>query len=272
MRVFLAEKPSVAKDLARALGCKKGEAGYYIGERDIVTYAIGHLVALANPEVMNPEWMGSWFANKHKLPMLPTKWSYVDASPAPRDKHSETQFSIVKRLFNQDNVTEIVNAADAGREGEAIFRRIYQLSGSTKPVKRFWASSLTEEAIATALDTLKPASEFDGLWEAARTRAIIDWLWGMNYTRAYTVTNGSKYTIGRVQTPTLALIVRRQRQIDGFVKSNFYQVLCQLPGFVATAVNSEGKFDFEKKAQADAIANACPPSTVATVTATDTRP
>lgn len=245
MRVILAEKPSVAKDIARVLGCGRREDGFFIGKDDIVTYAIGHLVTLPTPENLNPAWGGIW--HRGQLPMLPETWHYVALAK------TKAQFDVVQRLFNAPETTSIINAADAGREGEAIFRRIYALSGSRKPVMRFWASSLTEEAIRKAFNSLRPSADYDGLAEAAQTRSEIDWLWGMNYSRAYTITNKTVCSIGRVQTPTLALIVERQAQITGFVKSSFYQVHATLAGFVALALNQEGKFDFNAKSEAESI-------------------
>jgi DNA topoisomerase-3 len=264
MRVILAEKPSVAKDIARVLGCNQRADGYFKGPKDIVTYAIGHLVGLPNPEVLNSAWSGTW--TKSQLPMIPDKWRYV------ANDNTAAQFEIIKKLFNDPGTTEIVNAADAGREGEAIFRRIYEFSGSKKPVRRFWASSLTEEAISAAFDSLKPSSQYDALAESAKTRALIDWLWGMNYTRAYTITNQTLCTIGRVQTPTLALICQREAQIKGFVKSFYYQLHAQLPGFAVRALNKEGKFDFETKEEAESIQNVIPPNSWALIKSIDTKP
>jgi DNA topoisomerase III len=264
MRVILAEKPSVAKDIARVLGCNQRADGCFKGPKDIVTYAIGHLVGLPNPEVLNSAWAGTW--TKAQLPMIPEKWYYV-----ANDK-TAAQFEIVKKLFNDPGTTEIVNAADAGREGEAIFRRIYELSGSKKAVRRFWASSLTEEAISAALGSLKPSSRYDALAESAKTRALIDWLWGMNYTRAYTIANQTLCTIGRVQTPTLALICQREAQIKGFVKSFYYQLHAQLPGFLARALNKERKVDFETKEEAEAIQKAIPPNSQAVIQSIDSKP
>lgn len=254
MRVVVAEKPSVARDIARILGCDKKENGFFSGPGVIVTYAIGHLVNLPMPETLNPAWAGAWTAAK--LPMIPTVWQYVP------NAQTADQFAVVKKLLNAKTTTEVVNAADAGREGEAIFRRIYALAGCKKPVLRFWASSLTEEAIREAFARLRPSTDYDALGDSAQTRAEIDWLWGMNYTRAYTITNGVLSTVGRVQTPTLALIVRREEQITGFVKSYFYQLHAPLPGFVAKALNflEGGKvtFDFEEKADVEAIQKAIP--------------
>jgi DNA topoisomerase-3 len=261
MRVILAEKPSVARDIARVLGCERREEGFFSGANAIVTYAIGHLVNLPMPETLNPAWAGAWTAAK--LPMIPAAWQYV-ANPK-----TAGQFAIVKRLLNARATTEVVNAADAGREGEAIFRRIYALAGCRKPVLRFWASSLTEEAIREALERLRPAADYDALADSAQTRAEVDWLWGMNYTRAYTIANGTLCTVGRVQTPTLALIVAREAQIDGFVKTFFYQLHAQPPGFVAKAINpdpeAKGSFNFEEKPPAEAIQRAIPPGAEALI-------
>ena len=254
MRVILAEKPSVARDIARVVGCERREDGFFLGPDTIVTYAIGHLVNLPMPETLNPGWAGGWTAAK--LPMIPTTWQYV-VNPKTAD-----QFAVVKRLLNARDTTQVVNAADAGREGEAIFRRIYAMAGCRKPVLRFWASSLTEEAIREALNRLRPSADYDALADSARTRAEVDWLWGMNYTRAYTITNGVLCTVGRVQTPTLALIVAREHQIAGFVKTFFYQLRAQMPGFVAKAINpdpeAKGSFDFEEKSPLVAIQQSIP--------------
>ncbi len=273
MRVILAEKPSVARDLAQALRCTHKEQGFFRGSSDLVTWAIGHLVRFAEPGEMNPAWGKPWC--REALPMLPTSFLLV---PEPR---TEDQFRIVLRLFNDPRVTSIVNATDAGREGEAIFRRIYALSGSQKPVQRFWTSSLTEDAIALALTRLRPASDFDALASAALTRAQLDWLIGMNHSRAATLHNAITCSVGRVQTPTLAMIVRRHHQIAGFIKSFFYEVHAELLAptgdFIARALNpkSEGKesrHDFESKPEAEAILAAIPPGTPATVTAVEIKP
>ena len=265
MRVVLAEKPSVAAELARALGCTKKERGYFSGKHDLVTYAVGHLVRMAEPGEMNPNWGKPW--RKEALPMVPREWGWV-AEP-----RTEEQFDVVKRLLNDRRVTEVVNATDAGREGEAIFRRIYELAGCTKPVRRFWTSSLTEDAIAEALHKLRPAAEFDNLAAAAQARAQLDWLIGMNHTRASTLHNGVLCSIGRVQTPTLAMIVRRHHEIANWVKTLFYEVHADLQtasgGFIARALTKAGKYDFEKKDEAEAILADVPEGTPAAVTAVE---
>ena len=247
MRVVLAEKPSVAAELARALGCTKRERGYFSGKNDLVTYAVGHLVRMAEPQEMNAEWGGAW--RKEALPMVPREWKFV------AETRTQEQFEVVKRLLNDRRVTEVVNATDAGREGEAIFRRIYALSGCTKPVRRFWTSSLTEEAIEEALGRLRSGAEFDNLGAAAQARAQLDWLIGMNHTRASTLHNGVLCSIGRVQTPTLAMIVKRHHEIAAWVKTFFYEVHADIrtadDGFIARAVTKAGKHDFEKKEEAE---------------------
>ncbi len=277
MRVILAEKPSVARDLAQALGCTRKEQGFFRSPSDLVTWAIGHLVRFAEPHEMNPAWGKPW--RREVLPMLPKPFVLI---PEPR---TEDQFRVILRLFNDPRVTQIVNATDAGREGEAIFRRIYALSGSTKPVQRFWTSSLTEDAISAAFQRLRPASEFDALAAAALARAQLDWLIGMNHSRASTLHNSITCSVGRVQTPTLAMIVRRHHEIAGFIKTLFYEVHAELGtstgDFIARALNpnSEGKeqkHDFESKPEAEAILAAAMAAvstpTPALVTAVEIKP
>jgi DNA topoisomerase-3 len=267
MRLILAEKPSVARDLASALHCTHKEQGFFRGKDALVTWAIGHLVRFAEPGEMNPAWGKPW--RREALPMLPDPargWLLV---PEPR---TEDQFRIVLRLLNDPRVTEIVNATDAGREGEAIFRRIYSLSGTKKPVFRFWTSSLTEDAIAQAFRNLRPAADFDPLAAAALTRAQLDWLIGMNHSRAATLHNSITCSVGRVQTPTLAMIVRRHQEIAGFLKTFFYEVHADLGEFNARALNKEQKHDFESKPEAERILHDVPAGAPAVVTLVEVKP
>ena len=264
MRLVLAEKPSVARELARALGCTKKERTHFTGPNDLVTWAIGHLVKFAEPDQMNPAWGKPW--RRDPLPMIPREWVYL-AEP-----NTEDQFKAITRLMNDKRITSIVNATDAGREGEAIFRRIYRLAGCTKPVLRFWTSSLTDEAIAAAFRRLKPAEEYDNLGAAADARAQLDWLIGMNHTRASTLHNGTLCSIGRVQTPTLAMIVRRHHEIEGFIKTLFYEVHADMDGFLARALNPQQRYDFDQRVQAEAILAAIPEGTSAVVTAMERKP
>lgn len=261
MRVILAEKPSVARDIARVLGCSQRGEGCYRSATTIVTYAVGHLVRVAEPETMNPDWGKPW--RKDQLPMIPAAWRY-EVNQATAD-----QFKVVKELFRDSATAEIVNATDAGREGEAIFRRIYELSGSNKPVLRFWASSLTDEAIEEAMKRLQPGANYDALAAAAQVRAQLDWLIGMNYSRAYSTLNHQICSIGRVQTPTLAMIVKRQQAISGFVKTPFYEVHATQGGFLSRALNSDGQYDFDRKAEAEAILTAAPDGAAAEITAVE---
>lgn len=226
MKVVLAEKPSVARDIAAVLGASTKRDGYFEGNDYAVTYAYGHLVSLAEPEEMNPAWGGPW--RMAQLPMIPEQWKYKVVDKTVK------QFNAIKRLFTDASTTSIICATDAGREGEHIFRLIYKLTGCKKPVERLWISSLTADAIKDGLSKLKSSSEFDNLANAAAARAQADWVVGLNFTRAYTSINRQLCTIGRVQTPTLALIVDRQKTIDEFKSNAFFEILATFePGFVA---------------------------------------
>jgi len=226
MIVVLAEKPSVARDIAAVLGANQKKDGYIEGNGYQITYAFGHLVTIAEPEDMNPSWAAPW--KMEQLPMIPTEWKYRVAERAHQ------QFNCIKTLFLHRKTTGIICATDAGREGQHIFDLIYQLTGSTKPVQRLWISSLTPEAIREGFRHLKPASAFANLSAAAAWRARADWLVGLSATRAYTLINGHTCTVGRVQTPTLALIVNRQAEIESFKSTPFYEIHVVFePGFAA---------------------------------------
>src|SRR6185437_2457702 len=168
MQVILAEKPSVARDIAAVVGANDKKDGFYHGNGYAVTYAFGYLVTIAEPEEMNAAWGSPW--RLEQLPMLPGHWQYRIAPKANQ------QFNVISRLFLHDKTTAIICATDAGREGEHIFRLIYKLSESTKPVQRLWISSLTPEAIRDGLNKLKPAQDFDNLANAAKSRAHADWV------------------------------------------------------------------------------------------------
>ncbi len=226
MKVVLAEKPSVARDIAAVLGANTKRDGYFQGNDWAVTYAFGHLVQIAEPEVMNPAWGSPW--RLQQLPMIPNDWKYKVTDKA------HTQFAVIKKLMCDPSTTTVVCATDAGREGEHIFRLIYQMAGCNKPVERLWISSLTAEAIKEGFQNLKPSTHFDNLAHAATGRARADWIVGLNFTRAYTAINRQLCTVGRVQTPTLALIVERQKVIDKFQSSGFFEILITFePGFQA---------------------------------------
>lgn len=226
MKVVLAEKPSVARDIAAAVGANIKRDGYFEGNDYAVTYAFGHLVTIAEPEEMNAAWGGPW--RIAQLPMIPEQWKYQVV------EKTKNQFNVIKRLFLDPKTTEIICATDAGREGEHIFRLIYKLSGSKKNVQRLWISSLTSDAIAQGMKKLRSSSDYDNLAHAATARAHADWIVGLNFTRAYTSINKQLCTIGRVQTPTLALITARQKAIDEFKPNNFFEILATFqPGFQA---------------------------------------
>jgi hypothetical protein len=211
----LAEKPSVARDIAKVLGAGNKGDGYLHGNAYVVTWAIGHLAALAQPHEIHPEWK-QW--RRQSLPMLPREWPLV-VYEKTRD-----QFETVKRILTSAKVSRVVCATDAGREGELIFRYIYEAAGCGKPVSRLWISSLTPDAIRRGFETLRPGADYDSLADAARGRSRADWLVGMNLSRAYSLTYGEDLSVGRVQTPTLALLVEREAAIRGFVPEDYMEV------------------------------------------------
>jgi DNA topoisomerase-3 len=212
----LAEKPSVARDIARVLGAATKGEGYLHGNGYVVTWAIGHLAALAQPHEIRPEWK-AW--RRDLLPILPDTWPLV-----VYDK-TKDQFETVRKILTSPRVGSVICATDAGREGELIFRYIYEAAGCTKPVSRLWISSLTPDAIRKGLDTARPATEYEPLADAARGRSRADWLVGMNLSRAYTLTYGGELSVGRVQTPTLAMLVDREIAIRNFVPEDYLEVI-----------------------------------------------
>ncbi len=212
----LAEKPSVARDIARAIGAAKQGDGYLQGNGYVVTWAIGHLVALAQPHEINPEWR-RWRSDL--LPMLPERWPLV-VNDKTRD-----QFEVVRKIINSPRVSRLVCATDAGREGELIFRYIYEAADCEKPFDRLWISSLTAEAIRKGFDALRPGSDYNPLADAACGRSRADWLVGMNLSRAYSLAFNEELSVGRVQTPTLAMIVERELTLRNFVPKDYMEVL-----------------------------------------------
>lgn len=213
--LIVAEKPSVARDLAGCLGKFRARQGYLENDNYLITWAIGHLVELAEPEVYDPRFR-RW--NSETLPILPEEFRLTVISK------TASQFGIVTRLMAEGSVLAIINACDAGREGELIFRYIYQMAGGNRPAKRLWVSSLTEEAILAGFRNLREGVEYLRLGDAARCRSESDWLVGINATRAMSVKRGNLYSIGRVQTPTLALLVRREEEIGQFKPETYWVV------------------------------------------------
>jgi len=211
--VILAEKPSVGKEIARVLGCNKNIPGGIENNNYIITWALGHLVTLAMPEVYNKAWE-NW--NEETLPMIPEKFKTVVI------KESSKQFNNVKNILKGNNVKDLVIATDAGREGELVARLIIKQVGFNKPIKRLWISSMTDKAIKEGFNNLKPASFYDNLYHSAYARARADWLVGLNVTRALTCKYNASLSAGRVQTPTLSMIVAREKEIKEFVGVPYY--------------------------------------------------
>ncbi len=212
----LAEKPSVARDIARVLGADKRGKGYLQGNGYVVTWAIGHLVSLAEPHQINPQWR-QW--RLEALPILPEQWPLVVY------ERSKEQFDVVQQIITSPRVSRIVCATDAGREGELIFRYIYEAAKSDKPFSRLWISSLTPDAIRKGFASLRPGSDYDRLADAACGRSRADWLVGMNLSRAYSIVYNEELSVGRVQTPTLAMIVDRELTLRRFVPEDYLQVV-----------------------------------------------
>ena len=216
MTVSIAEKPRAARDLADVLGARNRKDGYIEGNGYQVTWTFGHLCALKEPHEYTSAWK-VWTLGS--LPMIPPRFGIKLIS----DSGIEKQFHIIEKLMQ--HADEIINCGDAGQEGELIQRWVMQKAGVHCPVKRLWISSLTEEAIREGFEQLKDQSDFQSLYEAGLSRAIGDWLLGMNATRLYTLKYGKNrqiFSIGRVQTPTLALIVKRQQEIENFVPKQFW--------------------------------------------------
>ena len=210
--VVVAEKPSVGRDIARVIGCGTRGDGCLIGEKYTVTWAVGHLVTLAEPDEMDEKYKKWTFST---LPILP------DEIPLKVISGTKSQFSIVKKLINDKETDSLICATDAGREGELIFRYIYEKAGCKKPFERLWISSMTDEAIREGFQSIRPGKDYDGLYESARCRSKADWLVGMNASRAFTLKYDALLSVGRVQTPTLAILVKRRKEIENFKPEGF---------------------------------------------------
>lgn len=239
--LIIAEKPSVALAIAAVVGADKRKNGYLEGNGYLVSWCVGHLVSLAQPENYDLR-LARW--RRADLPILPDPWQYV-----PNEK-TKKQLDLLCSLMNRPDIETIVCATDAGREGELIFRLVYDCCRYSKPVKRLWISSLEESAIQEGMAHLKDAAEYDLLYEAALCRAKADWLMGINLTRLYTLLYGPTLSIGRVMTPTLAMIVEREKAVAGFTPKPFYTVHLLCP---CEAVSER----FEDEQEAQALADAC---------------
>lgn len=222
--LVITEKPSVARSISKVIGAYKHEDGYLEGGDCVVSWCLGHLAEYASPEHYDDRYKVWRFDD---LPILPEEWQLL----VSEDK--KTQFNALRKLLRNKDFDYVVNACDAGREGEAIFRRVYRLTGSKLPVKRLWISSMEDTAIQQGFESLKDGAEYDNLFDASECRAKADWLIGMNGTRAFTKKYGRRQTIGRVQTPTLAMLTERQDKIQNFVKEPYYKVEITGNGIVA---------------------------------------
>ncbi len=223
--VVVAEKPSVGRDIARVLGCGNRGDGCLAGEKYLVTWAVGHLVTLSEPDEIDEKYQKWSYAT---LPILP------DNIPLKVISATRKQFSIVKKLINDTETDSLICATDAGREGELIFRYIYEKSGCKKPFARLWISSMTDEAIREGFRNIRPGAEYDGLYASARCRSEADWLVGMNASRAFTLKYDTLLSVGRVQTPTLAILVRRRREIEQFRPEGFCTLMADFGDYQGT--------------------------------------
>lgn len=241
MRLIICEKPSVGKSVAKVLGVTEKKDGYLEGQDTIVSWCVGHLVSLAAADSYDERY-SSW--NRADLPILPEEWKY-QVSPG-----TKKQYDILKSLMDRQDVTEIINGCDAGREGELIFRLVYNQAGCRKPYKRLWISSMEDAAVRRGFEELAPGEKYENLYLAALCRAKADWLVGINGTRLFTTLyNGVTLNVGRVMAPTLALLTQRAEAIAGFKKQKFYTVRMKGGGFVAESGHMEGKTEAEKVRQ-----------------------
>lgn len=222
MKLVIAEKPSVAISIAKVIGATKKKDGYYEGNGYKVSWCVGHLIQMANPDSYDEKY-AKW--NMADLPIIPREYKYEVA------KATKKQFNILKKLMNGKEIDMVINACDAGREGEAIFRLVYNQTNCKKKMKRLWISSMEDSAIKDGFDHLKDGKDYDNLFESAQARAIADWLVGMNISRLYSCLYKQNYSVGRVQTPTLAMIVKRDDEIANFKKEKYYTVDLSTNGF-----------------------------------------
>lgn len=240
--LVIAEKPSVSKSIAKVIGAYRQEDGYLEGGDCVVSWCLGHLAEYAAPEHYDERYENWRFED---LPILPVEWKLLVHNT------KKPQFNVLRKLLRSKKFDYVVNACDAGREGEAIFRRVYALAGSKLPIKRLWISSMEDAAIQQGFENLRDGAVYDNLFAASECRAKADWLIGMNGTRAFTKKYSRKQTIGRVQTPTLAMLAERQAKIQNFVKEPYYKV--ELSGAGVVAVSEQ----MAQEQDADAMQAVC---------------
>lgn len=215
MKLVIAEKPSVGVALAKVIGANQRRDGYFEGNGYIVSWCVGHLVRMANPDKYDEKY-AKW--KIEDLPIFPEEYLY-ELNPK-----TKKQFALLKKLMQDKKVDTVINACDAGREGESIFRLVYQQAKCKKPIQRLWISSMEDQSIKEGFQNLKDGRDFENLFESAQTRSIADWLVGMNLSRLYSCLYKQNYSVGRVQTPTLNMIVQRDGEIDRFIKEKYYTV------------------------------------------------
>jgi len=237
LKLVIAEKPSVAMSLAAVLGATERKDGYLEGSGYLVSWCVGHLLELAQPETYKEQY-AKW--RYEDLPILPENWKYE----VPKDK--KTQLALLCRLMKDKRVDSVVCATDAGREGELIFRLVYEYAGCNKPMERLWISSMEDAAIREGFDHLRPGSDYDKLYDAAVCRAGADWLIGINATRLFSVLYGVTLNVGRVMSPTLALLVQRESDIESFISKPFYVPEITCGGFTASGEKMTERSEAEK--------------------------
>ena len=253
MQLVIAEKPSVAASIAAALGVKEKKDGYIEGGGYLISWCVGHLVELAEAAAYGEQYK-KW--SYESLPILPEEWQYNVAA----DKGK--QFSILKELMHRADVSEVVNACDAGREGELIFRFVYEVTGCNKPMRRLWISSMEDKAIKAGFADLKDGRDYDALYASALCRAKADWIIGINATRLFSCLYDKTLNVGRVQTPTLKMLVDRGEAISHFKKEKYYHVRLDLSGAEAASER------ISDKSRADALKAACEAGTAVCVSLT----
>lgn len=246
IKLVIAEKPSVARDIANVLGCKSKGDGFLYNNNYMVSWAVGHLVTLCEPDEYDPAYK-KW--RMETLPIIPKD---IKTKPI---RNTVSQYNILKKLMNSKDVDSIICATDSGREGELIFRYIYNLVGCKKPFERLWISSMTNKAISDGFANLKPGSDYDNLYTSAKCRSEADWLVGINASRAFTIKYNALLSIGRVQTPTLALIVARQKEIDNFAVTEYYEVEADFEQYKGTWINNKEETKIQNIDDAKKIAD-----------------
>ena len=236
-KLVIAEKPSVAQSIAKVIGATNKKDGYLEGNGYIVSWCVGHLVELASPESYDEKYEKWRYGD---LPILPADWKYQVSAGTRK------QFAILKTLMERDDVTSLVEATDSGREGELIFRLVYHQAKCNKPFERLWISSMEDQAISDGFSNLKSGSDYDNLYQAALCRERADWIVGMNATRLFSTLYGQTLNVGRVMTPTLAMIVQREAEIDGFKPEPIYRLSISCGGITALSDRFEKREDAEK--------------------------